>query len=132
MPGMHSPAPYPLLIVSAQALPSSSTAETCAVDGEPGQRRQPAGVDGVEQRLAVGLEVVGEVVHVGAVGQHGPLHLERVGPRPVAAAGELAEHHRQQRPADRGRRVAGDVPVADVGAVRGAHDRRGTPRGRPR
>ena len=78
----------------------------------------------------VGLEVAGEVVDRGAVGQHGPLDLDHVVPGPVAApdmsAGELPEHDREHRATDRGRRVhrhrpgacAGQVGRADDGLVR--------------
>ena len=123
MPGMHSPALYPLLIVIAQAVPSASTAETLAVEDEPRSARQAALADPGQQVEAVGLEVAGEVVDRRAVGQHRALDLDHVVPGPVPASGQLAEHHREHRAADGGRRVDGDRPVADVEAVRRPHDR---------
>jgi hypothetical protein len=93
----------------------------------PTQRGQAVLADPREQGGAVGLEVVREVVDGRAVGQHGPLDLDHVVPGPVpavtVAAGELAQHHRQHRAADRRRRVHGDLPAAGDGEVGGPDDR---------
>ena len=109
--------------MTAQAPPSLSVADTCAV--EPGlEHREVVAVDEVEEGRASRSRSAEMVEDVEPVAEHRPLDPDevldvRARPRAVRPVVEQPQHRGDADAADRGRRGRGERPVADPAHQRG-------------
>ncbi len=135
VPGIVAPEPYPAEAVAAQAIPCSSTTETCTVDAEAwATGSQPRPTISSSSRPAASRSSA-TIEHLQPVLEHRPLDGDEAGhvlgpAGPVRRAGQQRQHRGQDRAADDRRGVGGERPVGQPDADRTAGRPACTPRGR--